>query len=121
MSIKQLIVPRRVFAILDGNFLSIGDISECNVTREYGRVETRLEITGYAKEATLFKAPIERVIFNNPATIVFWKDGAKTVVKCQPGDKFDKMTGLSLAIAKYFLGNTGRYYNVLKPYIEDGK
>ena len=123
MPIKQLHVPKSVVAILDGNYLSIGNISECNVTRGYerGRLETRFEITGYAKEAALLKTPIERVIFNNPATIVFWKDGAKTVVKCQPGDKFDKMTGLSLAIAKYFLGNTGRYYNVLKPYIEDGK
>lgn len=26
------------------------------------------------------------VIFHNPATIVFWDDGDKTVVKCQPGD-----------------------------------
>ena len=28
------------------------------------------------------------VIFHNPATIVFWDDGDKTVVKCQPGDTF---------------------------------
>lgn len=25
---------------------------------------------------------VERVIFNHPATIIFWKDGSKTVVKC---------------------------------------
>lgn len=121
MPTKQLHVPKRVFAILDGNYISIGDISEYNVTRECGRLGTYFDIQGYAEAAVLFETPIKRVIFNNPATIVFWKDGAKTVVKCQPGDKFDKMTGLSLAIAKYFLGNTGRYYNVLKPYIEDRK
>lgn len=29
------------------------------------------------------KLKVERVIFNTPATIVFWNDGTKTVVKCQ--------------------------------------
>lgn len=28
-------------------------------------------------------AKVERVIFNGPATIVFWDDGEKTVVKCR--------------------------------------
>lgn len=32
---------------------------------------------------------IERVIFNAPATIVFWLDGSKTVVKAQNGEPFD--------------------------------
>ena len=31
---------------------------------------------------------IEKVIFNDPATIVFWVDGSKTVVKTMP-DQFD--------------------------------
>lgn len=33
------------------------------------------------------------VIFHNPATIVFWDDGDKTVVKCQPGDTFSAEAG----------------------------
>lgn len=33
---------------------------------------------------------IEKVIFNDPATIVFWSDGTKTVVKAQNGEEFDK-------------------------------
>ena len=37
---------------------------------------------------------IVKVIFNNPATIVYWLDGTKTVVKCQPGDVYSKETGL---------------------------
>ena len=28
------------------------------------------------------KPKVERVIFNGPATVVFWDDGSKTVVKC---------------------------------------
>lgn len=38
------------------------------------------------------------VIFHNPATIVFWDDGDKTVVKCQPGDTFSAEAGLTAAI-----------------------
>lgn len=32
---------------------------------------------------------IRKVIFNDPATVVLWSDGTKTVVKCGPEDKFD--------------------------------
>lgn len=48
---------------------------------------------------------IEKVIFNDPATIVFWKDGTKTVVKVKPGEKFDKWTGLAMAYMKKIHGN----------------
>lgn len=47
---------------------------------------------------------IEKVIFNDPATIVFWKDGTKTVVKVKPGEKFDKWTGLAMASMKKIYG-----------------
>ena len=30
-----------------------------------------------------YRPEIKNVIFNDPATIVFWTDGTKTVVKCQ--------------------------------------
>lgn len=43
---------------------------------------------------------ITNVIFNPPATIVFWSDGTKTIAKCEPCDKFDKEKGLMMAILK---------------------
>ena len=66
---------------------------------------------------------IKKVIFNFPATIVFWGDGTKTVVKMQDcdiqnGELFDPEKGLALAIAKKALGNEGKYFNELKPWIE---
>lgn len=60
---------------------------------------------------------IEKVIFNNPATIVYWKDGTKTVVKANGEDVFDKETGLAMAIAKKALGNEGNYYETFKQWI----
>lgn len=60
---------------------------------------------------------IENVIFNNPATIVFWADGDKTVVKCQPGDTFNKELGLAMAICKKVYGNRGSYNEVFKEWV----
>jgi len=62
---------------------------------------------------------IERVLFYNPATIVYWKDGTKTVVKTQDGEVFDKEKGLAMAIAKKVLGNEGNYYETFKKYTSE--
>lgn len=59
---------------------------------------------------------IKDVLFNPPATIVFWEDGTKTVVKNQ-GEKFDPEKGLAMAIAKKTYGNNGSYYNVFKKHV----
>ena len=46
----------------------------------------------------------KKVIFHEPATIVYWEDGTKTVVKCKKGEKFDKWTGLAMAYMKKTMG-----------------
>lgn len=64
--------------------------------------------------------PIEQVIFNGPATIVYWKDGCKTVVKCQEGAMNDHEKGLAMAVARhYFCDILGmsRYDGVFKKYL----
>ena len=72
---------------------------------------------------------IKKVIFNNPATIVLWTDGTKTVVKAQAiktvkmkriidiYDEFDPEKGLAMAIAKKALGNKGSYYDEFKKWL----
>ncbi len=62
---------------------------------------------------------IKNVIFNDPATIVFWSDGTKTVVKCQEGDEFDKEKGLAMAISKKSFGNKGNYFENFKKFCVD--
>lgn len=59
---------------------------------------------------------IEKVIFNEPATIVFWSDKTKTVVKAE-NDTFDPEKGLAMAISKKALGNQGNYYNTFKKWL----
>ena len=53
---------------------------------------------------------IKNVIFNKPATIVFWADGTKTVVKCGHED-FDPEKGLAMAIVKKTMADNHSYYN----------
>lgn len=62
---------------------------------------------------------IEKVIFNDPATIVFWADGTKTVVKCGEEDIYDCQTGLLMCIAKKAFGNTGKFNDILREWIPE--
>lgn len=62
---------------------------------------------------------IKDVIYNDPATIVFWMDGTKTVVKCGDYDIYDPEKGLAMAIAKKTLGNQGNYYETFKRWLPE--
>lgn len=74
----------------------------------------------YEKEAraAMSTASIKNVIFAPPATIVYWSDGSKTVVKCSEKDVFDPEKGLAMAIAKRCGGNKGSYYKEIQSWVE---
>lgn len=74
----------------------------------------------YEKEASaaMSTASIKNVIFAPPATIVYWSDGSKTVVKCSEKDVFDPEKGLAMAIAKRCGGNKGSYYKEIQNWVE---
>lgn len=63
------------------------------------------------------KFKIKRVIYNGPATIIFWDDGTKTVVKCHDEDNYDRRIGFLYACAKRLYDLSG--YN--KPSAENRK
>lgn len=75
----------------------------------------RCELSTINKSREVLK--IKNVIFNDPATIVFWADGTKTVVKCQDGDVFDPEKGLAIAISKKALGNKSNFNNEFKKWL----
>ena len=72
-------------------------------------------------EINKFIDSIDKVIFDeqNGATIVRFKNGEKSVVVCQRGDKFDKEKGLALALLKYQFGNIGYYNTIFKKFIDE--
>ena len=47
---------------------------------------------------------ITSVMYYDPATIVFWNDGTKTVCKCKEGDEYCPEAGLAMCILKKLIG-----------------
>lgn len=89
---------------------------------EYVRRQLEKSIAGRKSGMKVYPATpfeISKVIFNNPATIVIWADGTKTVVKCQEGDVYSKETGLALCIAKKALGNRGNFNDIFHKWIPE--
>lgn len=76
------------------------------------------EATKKKEETNMTAASIKNVIFAPPATIVYWSDGSKTVVKCSEKDVFDPEKGLAMAIAKRCGGNNGSYYKEIRHWVE---
>lgn len=96
------------------NFNKLADIVDEAFKREalYHRGDVRKE------EPSMNAGSIKSVIFNPPATVVYWTDGTKTVVKCNENDIFDPEKGLALAVAKRCAGNHGAYYTEIRHWVE---
>lgn len=84
---------------------------KCNngatVNVEKGMIRKRMsstEILNYAFDN--FLDDVKDIHFSGPATIVFWKDGTKTVVKCQEGEYYDPKEGIKYALLKKLAGGT---------------
>ena len=78
---------------------------------------SRISVIDYS----YFWPEVKKVIFNNPATIVYWKDGTKTVVKCQNGDDFDPEKGFAMAFLKKCWGNKGNFNDKLRKIMKEAK
>ena len=89
-------------------------------SRHNGKTMTSLKILEENMKKLNFNrvhdVSIKNVIFNDPATIVFWNDSTKTVVKAE-NEPFDPEKGLAMAIAKKFFGNEGNYYETFKKWL----
>lgn len=62
-----------------------------------------------------------KVLIQGTATIIWWSDDTKTVVKCQKGDKMDPEKGIAMCVMKKFMGTNETHSNYLdfaKPAIE---
>lgn len=105
--------------------ISFSDRADFNgdTVKKIKKFEEEIKMAGKTyREANFdaFKPKISKVIFNNPATIVMWSDGTKTVVKCGENDDFDPEKGIAMACMKKLLGTnkTGsNYLDGVKNYI----
>lgn len=104
--VKHLVVPDPNADIPSLYPRSMIDYSKLDCDTLHQIIERR--VASVKKSATPPK--IKNVIFNDPATIVFWSDDTKTVVKTQKGDVYDPEKGLAMAISKKYSGNDRDYY-----------
>ena len=84
------------------------------INLDHAKTEVRIE---YVEKHTNFE--IKKVHFNDPATVVIWADGTKTVVKCDKDDIYDPQTGLLMCIAKKAFGNKGRFNDILREWMPE--
>lgn len=61
---------------------------------------------------------IQRVIINEPYTIILWKDGSKTRVKCNDEDEFDADKGVAFAILKRICGNDNTFHKIFTEFVD---
>ena len=93
--------------------MNIGMIDEDGVFHDLGPIKDfkPLDLDVLTKEPSSDNVlGIKKVIFNDPATIVFWEDGTKTVVKCKDGDLFSYDTGIYAATLKKIFGESYSVY-----------
>ena len=95
------------------------DVEFTQSVGEYPEIELHTMLSPYNKVQTSVLS-IKEVIFNPPATIVFWSDNTKTVVKADYAyDSYDPEKGIAMAISKKMLGdNKYEYYNVYKHWLK---
>ena len=83
--------------------------------------EGKCEVVNDIYDILGFKKPVsfdvKEVIYNDPAVVVYWKDGTKTVATAQ-NEGYDPEKGLAICFAKKALGNSykgmGRFKRLLK-------
>lgn len=61
-----------------------------------------------AESKNFYSLNVSKIIFNPPATIVFWDDGTKTVVKCAAEDEFNEYYGFLAALGKKVYENNNQ-------------
>ena len=74
----------------------------------------KAKLTEYAHENC-----VKKIIRNGPATIVFWDDGTKTIVKRAKGTKDDIYMAFCSAFAKKMLGSNSRIQRIIKKNLVD--
>lgn len=62
---------------------------------------------------------VEKIIYNmknpmKPATIVYWKDGTKTVVICTDKDTFTKEMGVAMCFIRKMMPNRSEFLRLVE-------
>lgn len=67
----------------------------------------------YGEYINTAKIKPTKILIQGTATIIWWSDSTKTVVKCQKGDKMDPEKGIAMCVMKKFMGTNETHSNYL--------
>lgn len=111
--ISDMILQR----IIDKNKI---DKKKCRMDAKKSHIDTNISLTGTDVhiDPTYLNKAIKRAIFSNPATIILWNDGTKTVTKCCDGDTYDPEIGMAMCIMKHLFGDTNRWRSIIRKYVK---
>lgn len=110
--------------IVGGMVYPAGIVDYLQTPYEHPEVKICAKLDPFTAEISPLKITknlsITNVIFNPPATIVFWSDKTKTVVKCDYElEPYDPEKGIAMAIVRKMLGNNKyEYYNIFKHWLK---
>lgn len=62
---------------------------------------------------TISEPVIKEILSNGPATIIFWNDGTKTIVKREIDDEDDLYDAVANALAKKAFGSTSKFHKIV--------
>lgn len=92
--------------LLENNLKDLKDELKKELEEELAR-EKRKAIDNFISE-------IDKVYFGKGTTVIKWKDGTCTKVKCQDDEAFDKEKGVAMCIIKHMFGDIGYYNEIFK-------
>lgn len=101
-------VAQRLF-----NYMQTG--TKLNMSMEYRGLFLEKDLN-VAKTSTLEP---ERIIHSGPATIVFWNDKTKTVVKCSENDIYDEYEAFCAALAIKMFGSNSHLKKMIRDKTEE--
>lgn len=84
---------------------SVFDLNNSDMEIAHQSVYSRDKTLDFLKELFRDQARVVRVIRNGPATILFWDDGVKTVVKLQDDDTNDPEKAIMSGMLKRLYPN----------------
>lgn len=117
---KDLFNVKNVYVVVGDSAYPVDNMDLPITDDRFQRAHISVTMSPYTKRSigSLMKSSIKiaeiptitNVIYNDPATIVMWSDGTKTVVRAD-GEKYDPEKGLAMAMCKKHAGNKRDYYH----------
>ena len=109
-----LVIPSDRYTMMFNCINKTGVLNTADKINLAGITASATSIPKAVPKPTNYLPEIKSVKFDGPATIVFWTDGTKTVVKCQDADDYSEEVGLAMCIVKKVFGNKSKYNDIFK-------